>query len=80
MAVLSLCCCADFSRLAASRGYLHGGARVSRGGSSRWRARALGPTGAIAGALGLVVLQHVRSSRTRDQTRVPCTGRRVLNP
>ena len=28
---------------------------------------------------GLVALQHVGSSRTRDQTRVPCIGRRILN-
>ena len=28
---------------------------------------------------GLVALQHVRSSRTRPWTRVPCIGRRILN-
>ena len=28
---------------------------------------------------GLVALQHVGSSRTRDQTCVPCIGRRILN-
>ena len=28
---------------------------------------------------GLVALQHVGSSRTRAQTRVPCTGRWILN-
>ena len=27
---------------------------------------------------GLAVPQHVRSSQTRDQTHVPCTGRRLL--
>ena len=27
----------------------------------------------------LVALQHVGSSQTRDRTRVPCTGRQVLN-
>ena len=29
--------------------------------------------------MGLVALQHVGSSRTRAQTRVHCTGRRILN-
>ena len=28
--------------------------------------------------LGLIALQHVDSSQTRDQTRVPCIGRQVL--
>ena len=28
---------------------------------------------------GLVAPQHVGSSRTRDRTRVPCIGRRILN-
>ena len=28
---------------------------------------------------GLVALQHVGSSQTRAQTRVPCIGRRILN-
>ena len=28
---------------------------------------------------GLVALRHVGSSRIRDQTRVPCIGRRILN-
>ena len=30
-------------------------------------------------ALGLVVPQHVGSSRTRDRTYVPCIGRQILN-
>ena len=29
---------------------------------------------------GLAVLQYVESSQTRHQTRVPCTGRQILNP
>ena len=29
--------------------------------------------------MGLVALLHVGSSRTRDRTRVPCVGRRILN-
>ena len=28
---------------------------------------------------GLAALQHVGSSRTRAQTRIPCIGRRILN-
>ena len=28
---------------------------------------------------GLVALQHVRSSRTRDRTRVPCISKWILN-
>ena len=51
MAVLGLRCCVDFSLAAASRGYVHGGARLSCGGvSSPWRACALRPTGAVVGA------------------------------
>ena len=29
--------------------------------------------------MGLVALQHTESPRTRDQTRVPCTGRWILH-
>ena len=29
--------------------------------------------------MGLVALRHVESSRTRDRTCVPCTGKRILN-
>ena len=38
----------------------------SRGQAQLWR-------------ISLVVRQHMESSQTRDQTRVPCTGRRILN-
>ena len=31
------------------------------------------------GARALVAQQHVESSRTRDRTRVPCTGSQILN-
>ena len=31
------------------------------------------------GALGLAALWHVESSQTRDQTRVPCICRQILN-
>ena len=37
------------------------------------------PVSSIVGRTGLVALQHVESSQTRDQTQVPCTGRQVLN-
>ena len=71
MAVLSLRCCADFSLLAVSRGYLHGGALVSRGGgSSSWRACALGPTGAVVGAPGLSC--SIASEMLPDQGSNPC--------
>jgi len=29
--------------------------------------------------MGSVALRHMKSSQTRDQTRVPCTGRQILN-
>ena len=32
-------------------------------------------TGSVVAALGLGAPQHVGFSQTRDQTRVPCTGR-----
>ena len=28
---------------------------------------------------GLVALRHMESSRTRDQTHIPCIGRQILN-
>ena len=30
--------------------------------------------------MGLVALQHVEPSTTRDRTHVPCSGRWILNP
>ena len=38
-----------------------------------------GTWASVVVALGLVVPQHVESSRTRDQTYVPCIGRQILN-
>ena len=35
--------------------------------------------GSVVVEHGLVTPQHVGSSRTRDQTHVPCIGRRILN-
>ena len=50
------------------------GVRASHcGGFSCWGAQALGCVGLSTwGHMGLVALQHVGSSRTRDQTHVPC--------
>ena len=49
------------------------GSRASHcSGFSSCRAQALGH-------VGLAALMYVGSSRTRDQTRVPCTGRHILN-
>ena len=56
------------------------GVRASHcGGFSCWGAQALGCVGLSSwGHMGLVALQHVGSSRTRDQTHVPCIGRQIL--
>ena len=40
---------------------------------------ALGRVGSVAAAWELTVLWRVGSSRTRDQTCVPCVGRQFLN-
>ena len=42
-------------------------------------ARGLQSTGQQLWRTGLAVPQHVGSSQTRAQTRVPCIGRRILN-
>ena len=42
-------------------------------------ARALDRPGSLSAYMGLVALQHVGSSQTRDQTHVPCIGRLILN-
>ena len=34
--------------------------------------------GSVLWCTGLVALQHVESSQTRDRTRVPCIGRQIL--
>ena len=106
MAVLSLCCCMDFSVVAVSRGW---GAAIAAysscnawtshcGGFSCYGAWALRCTvfsnfgmwaqqlwlpGSRAQAQqlwhrGLVALQHVMSSQTKDQTRVSCIGWQIL--
>ena len=50
------------------------------GGFSRCRAWALGEQAEWLWYTGLVAPRHVESSRTRDRTHVPCTGRWMLNP
>ena len=88
MAALGLCCCARLSLVAVSRGY----SLLRCAGSSLRRLLLLQSMGSRRAAFsscgrwaqqlwhtGLVPPRHVGSSRTRDQTRVPCIGRRILN-
>ena len=60
------------------------GSRHTGFSSCNMQAQQLWLTGSRAQAqqlwhTGLVAPWHVRSSRTRARTRVPCTGRRILN-
>ena len=73
------CWLLSFSRFA-KRGLLSGyGAWASRcGGLSCCGAQALGRLG-FSSCGTWAYLQHVGSSWTRYQTRVPCTGRQILN-
>ena len=48
-------------------------------GSRACRLRQLQYSGSVVVLSGLVALRHVESSQTRDQTRVPCIGRWILN-
>ena len=48
-------------------------------GFSCCRARALGVQASVVVAHSLVAPWHAGSSQTRDRTRVPCIGRRILN-
>ena len=80
-AVLGLSCCAlAFSSLA-SRGYslvaVHGLLNAGASLVAEHRLQACGLQ--QPWLMGLVALQHVRSSWIRDQTCVPCTGRQILN-
>ena len=72
MAALGLCC--------GERGILRSCSvwTAHWGGFSCCRAWALQHSSVVV-VLGLGAPQHVRFSKTRDQTRVPCTGRRILN-
>ena len=67
------------SLVAASGGY----ALLQCAGFSSWRLLLLQSTGSrcvgFSSCGALVALQHVGSSRTRGRTRVPCTGRQILN-
>ena len=59
---------------------LHCGARASHcGGFSCCGVRALGAWAQELWRTDLVAPQHVGPSQTKDRTRVPCTGRRILN-
>ena len=68
--VASLCCRAQALGVQASGVVAHGlrscGSQALECMLSSWRT-------------GLVALQHVGSSRTRDLAPVPCIGRRILN-
>ena len=71
------------SLVAASGGCSHCGAPASHCGDfSGCRPRALGTWASVAAAPGLsfVAPGYVRSPQTRDWTRIPCTGRWILNP
>ena len=80
--VLSLCCCTwTFSSCGEQSLLPSCSAQVSL-----WWLLLLQKTSARAtgfsscGEQALVALRHVKSSRTRDWTHGPCTGRRILNP
>ena len=68
--------CAGFLQLRRAGATLCCGARASHcGGFSCCRAWALGAWASVVAVCGM----HVGSSWTRDQTCVPCIGRRILN-
>ena len=81
MAALGLPCCVQAFSSCSEYGLLSGySAQASYCGSfSRRRAQPLGPVGSVVVAHWLSFPWHVKSSRTREQTCVPCTGRWVLN-
>ena len=78
LAVLGLCCCPSAFSSCSKWGLL---SSCSAKGFSLWGLLFLQSTGSrhvgfsSCGTTGLGVLQHVRSSQTRDQTRVHCNGR-----
>ena len=68
LVVLGLCCCPQAFSSCGERGLLFScGEQLLIAGSR------------TCGLSSLVALWHVGSSRIRDQTRVPCVGRRILN-
>ena len=92
LAVLGLCCCARAFSRCSEGGYSSlrcagfslqwllllwstGSRHVGFSSCVSW---ALERTLSSGGVWGLVAPQHVGSSQTRDRTRVPCIGRRIL--
>ena len=79
LAALGLHCCTQAFSGCCERGLLRCGAWASHcSGFSCCRARALAHGLQQLCRVGLVAQQHVGSSHTRDQTHVPCIGRRIL--
>ena len=52
---------------------------ASHHGRFSWRTQALGTQMSVVWYTGFVAPWHMESSWNRDQTRVPCTGRKILN-
>ena len=79
LAVLGLCCVQAFSSCS-ELGYSSFCARASQGGGfSCCRAQALQVRLSSCGSQALLVPRLVKSSQTRDRTRVPYTGRQILS-
>ena len=93
LAVLGLCCCADFSLVAAIRGYSLVAVRrlliamVSFDVELSFRAQGFSSCNSWAlkhrlsscgTCMGLVVTRHVGSSWIRNRTLVSCIGRQIL--
>ena len=79
MAALSPCCCKAFSSygkcglfIVAHRLLTAVASLVVEHGLWAHRLQSLWPT-------GLAALQHVKSTQSRDQTPVSCTGKQILN-
>ena len=84
LTLLALCCCKGACSSCSERGLLSScGVRASRHGAfSCCRAQALRGIASVAVACGLSCFARSMwdlSSQSRDQTHVPCTGRRILN-
>ena len=81
LAELSLHCCVWAFSSSVERGLI---SRCSAQanlccGFSRCGTQAIGHVGSVVVLHGLVALQYVESSWTREQTHVPCIGRQRLN-
>ena len=79
MALLGLHCCARGLSLAGGSSLVVAGGLLFAVAPLVAEHRLWGTWASVVVALGLVVPQHVESSRTRDQTYVPCIGRQILN-